>query len=102
MPYIQTAKDDSIETTSWAPPKDLEGSGQALRRLVSEIALAEPAGEQEQRLLRNIHQAVEALGSSQAAAREIEKMITRLWVHLVGLMESFRTLQSDRKAREGG
>ncbi len=62
--------------------------------------MAEPAGEQEQRLLRNIHQAVETLGSSQAAAREIEMTITRLWVHLVGLMEIFRTLQGDRGTAE--
>ncbi len=98
MPYIQTKNDDGTETSTWTPPKDLEGSGHELRQLVAEIAVAVPRGAKERRLLRNIHQAVEAVGSSQAASRELEMTITRLWIHLVGLMETFRTLQGDRGA----
>ena len=83
-------------------PKDLEGSGHAIRETVYEIEALVPEGEVETRLREDMRRAVEALTAAHVGAREIETSITRLWMHLQGLLQTFERLRRRATADERG
>ena len=74
-------------------PKDLEGSGQAIRQTFYEIEALVPEGDVETQLKEDMRRAVEALTAAHVGAQEIEKSITRLWMHLRGLLQTFEMLR---------